>query len=90
MHADNGAPAMPTQGQMEPGRLLSMLAKQAIGAIMIGTVFVLLGLMPGPLAGMKREMRNFRASLSSLSNREPDIQSGRLPGQMIHPGWGTK
>ena len=59
-----------------------MLAKQAVGAIMIGTLFVLLGLMPGPLAGMKREMRNFRDSLSSFPNREPDIQRGPLPGQI--------
>ena len=59
-----------------------MLAKQAPTAIVIGALFVALGLMPGALVGLKHEMRNFRDSLSPLLEREPapDIKRGRLPG----------
>jgi hypothetical protein len=61
-----------------------MFTKQAVTVIIIGAVFVVLGLIPSALAGLKHEIRNFRASLSPLPTREvsPDIQSGRLPGQI--------
>ena len=51
---------------------------------MVGLVFVVLRLMPGPLAGLRNEMQNFRNALLSLPRRElsPDVRNGRLPGQI--------
>jgi len=71
-------------GQMPPQQLLTLL--------MIGSVFIAVGLIPGLLSGLAEGIQEIRDSLSPFSAREPRYRNSyegkRLPGQAWLAVWG--
>jgi len=69
-----------------------MQPKQMITAMVIGSVFIVVGLIPGLLSGLAEEIQNFSNLLSPFSAREPRYRNSyggkRLPGQIWLAVWG--
>ncbi len=55
---------------------------QLVANLVIGGVFIALGLLPGPLARLKEGIENFRDVLFGFPTRENDRSRERLPGQI--------